>query len=106
MNGGNPGNGHPAKVNLTTSADANGAEGRHLRPFEEFRHLVAEHQAFLLAGYDSAHFVREGAMAFVHVISASPTVPLPARPEETVSGARWRSWEYPPRGGSRHAAAL
>lgn len=35
-------------------------EGKHLVPFAELEHLVAEHHAFLQAGYDAGHFLFSG----------------------------------------------
>jgi uncharacterized protein YciI len=35
-------------------------EGRHLVPFEEFRHLEPEHHRFLQEGYDRGYFLFSG----------------------------------------------
>lgn len=38
-------------------------EGKHLVPFAELQHLVAEHHAYLQAGFDSGHFLFSGPQA-------------------------------------------
>ncbi len=35
-------------------------EGKHLAPFEEFKHMEPEHHAFLQRGYDDGYFLFSG----------------------------------------------